>query len=154
MIDIDNLIKTSLKENKQIELQVYRSLKAKILEFQKAKIKKAYTEEEEIKLINKFIKSYEQAILEFSQAGRDDLISQYRLELEVLQKLIPEPLSPEKIQEIFEEYCIKVGYITSFENEEIAIPKKSMGLVIKEIKEEYPTIDCKILSNIVKQHCV
>lgn len=53
MIDVNELIKSALKNKSQIELNVYRSIKTKITEFKSAKNAKDYTEAAEIQLLDK-----------------------------------------------------------------------------------------------------
>ena len=150
MINIDELIKKSLKNKNESELRVYRNLKSKILEFKTAKNAKPYTDEEEIKLISKEVKKLEDAILEFSKADRQDLILDYTYELEVLKKLLPEPVDK---SEIYSEllYWAEKNYFTNYE---IEIPKKEMGIAIKYLKSKFPTVDGKIISEIVKENIV
>lgn len=38
--------------------------------------------------------------------------------------------------------------------QKIEIPKKSMGLAIKAMKEVFPTADGKIISEVVKQYVI
>lgn len=152
--NIDELIKQALKSKNEIELKVFRNLKARILEFKTAKNSKPYTKEEELKIIFKECKKLEDAILEFSKAGRQDLVSEYRDELEVLKKLLPEPVSKSEIyDELF--YWSDKNY---FVNREIAckieIPKKEMGNAIKYLKSKFPTADGKIITDIVKENLI
>lgn len=150
MIEIDELIKKSLKSKNNVELRTYRSLKAKILEFKTAKNAKPYTNEEEIKLISKECKSREDAISEFIQAGRDDLASEYREELEVLQKLLPEPVNESELYDELLHWAEQNHYINDEIAYEIEIPKKEMGIAIKYLKSKFPTADGSTISKLVK----
>lgn len=154
MVEIDNLIKNALKSKNNVELRTYRSLKAKILEFKTAKNAKPYTDEEEIKLISKEVKKLEDAVLEFSQAGRDDLALEYREELEVLKKLLPEPIDTSEIYSELLYWAEQNYYINDEIAYEIEIPKKEMGIAIKYLKSKFPTVDGKIISEIVKEHII
>lgn len=156
MIEIDNLIKEALKSKNNIELKAYRNLKSKILEFKTAKNSKPYTEEEELKLISKEVKKLEDAVLEFSQASRDDLALEYREELEVLKKLLPEPVDTSEIYSELSSWCYKNGLFTTDTTAKIIpeIPKKEMGNAIKYLKSKFPTVDGKIISEIVKEYII
>ena len=148
--NIDELIKQALKSKNELELKVYRNLKARVLEFKTAKNSKPYTREEELKIISKECKKLEDAILEFSKADRQDLVLEYRDELEVLKKLLPEPVD---ISEIYSEllyWSEKSHFINDEIAYEIEIPKKEMGNAIKYLKSKFPTVDGKIISELIK----
>lgn len=78
IINVDNLIKVSMKSRNQTELRAYKNLKAEIQAFKTAKNAKPYDEAAEIQLISKMCKKLEDGILGFSEAGREDLMSEYR----------------------------------------------------------------------------
>ena len=152
MINIDECIKQALKSKNKIELKVYRGLKSKILEFKTAKNAKLYTDEEELKLISKECKIREDAILEFLKADRQDLVSEYRDELEVLQKLLPAPISKSEIYSELSYWAEQNYYVNDEIAYEIEIPKKEMGNVIKYLKSKFPTADGKLISDVVKEN--
>ena len=93
MINIDELIKNAMKSRNKTELQAYQNLKAEIQKFKTAKNAKPYDEASELTIISKYCKSLEDAIKQFSEARRDDLVASYTAEWEVLKKLLPEPVS-------------------------------------------------------------
>ena len=110
----------------------------------------------EIQLISKMCKNLEDAISDFSKAHREDLVSDYTSELEVLKKLLPEPVNESQICSFVEEYCLNNNFVGNTEVQEniIQIPKKEMGKVIKVVKETYPQADGKLISSIVKKYVV
>ncbi len=156
MINIDNLIKESMKSQNKVELRAYKNLKAEIQTFKTAKNAKPYDEAAEIKLISKMCKKLEDGILDFSKASREDLVSEYRDELEVLKKLLPKPVNESDIKN---EIGYISGYMGKFGEEEnpsckITIPKKEMRNIIKYLKSKFPQADGKIISEIVKKYIV
>lgn len=161
MIDINNLIKQSLKSGNKTELRAYKNLKAEIQAFKTAKNAKPYDEVAEISIIKKYCEKLEKSILSFSEAHREDLVAEYSDELEVLRKLLPEPVSESDIcsfigsdEEYFsqftEEYLDESGKVTRG----IQIPKKEMGNAIKHLKSKFPQADGKLISTIVKDYCI
>lgn len=156
MLNVDDLIKGSMKSRNQTELRAYKNLKAEIQAFKTAKNAKPYDEVAEIQLISKMCKNLEDAILDFSKAHRDDLVADYTSELEVLKKLLPEPVNESQICSFVEEYCLNNNFVGNTEAQEniIQIPKKEMGKVIKVVKETYPQADGKLISSIVKKYVV
>lgn len=152
MLNIDELIKESLKNKKTSELKVYRNLKADIMAFKTQKNAPTYDEAAELKIIQKYVTKMEDAEKQYSQAGREDLASECRDELEVLRKLLPEPMTASEIYEELRYWAEKNHYINEEIASEIQIPKKEMGVVIKYIKSKLPTADGKMISEIVKEN--
>ena len=95
-----------MKSGDKIALRAYKNLKAEIQKVKTAKNAKPYTDATEIQLISKMCKNLEDAILDFSKAHREDLVSDYTSELEVLKKLLPEPVNESQIYSFVEEYCL------------------------------------------------
>ena len=81
MINVDDLIKGSMKSRNQTELRAYKNLKAEIQAFKTAKNAKPYDEAAEISIIRKYCEKLEKSILSFSEAHREDLVAEYRDEL-------------------------------------------------------------------------
>ena len=77
MIDINNLIKESMKSRNNTRLRAYKNLKAEIQAFKTAKNAKPYDESSEISIIKKYCEKLEKSILSFSKANREDLTSEY-----------------------------------------------------------------------------
>ena len=145
-----------MKSGDKVALRAYKNLKAEIQKVKTAKNAKPYTDATEIQLISKMCKNLEDAILDFSKAHRDDLVADYTSELEVLKKLLPEPVNESQICSFVEEYCLNNNFVGNIEAQEniIQIPKKEMGKVIKVVKETYPQADGKLISSIVKKYVI
>ena len=154
MIEIDNLIKDALKNKQTVELKVYRNLKSDIMAFKTQKNAPEYNEASEISIIRKYATKMEDAEKQYSQAGREDLATECREELEVLKKLLPKPVEAQDINSILAGWCVKNNFVNTENESKIEIPKKSMGLAIKAMKEVFPTADGKIISEVVKQYVV
>ena len=133
MLNIDELIKQAMKSKNKTELRAYRNLKSEFLIAETAKNAKPLDEARQIQIINKYCQKLEKSILDFSEAHREDLVADYRDELEVLQKLLPEPVNESQIyffiendEEYFEKFWITKCYNDSDEGTymDIEIPKK------------------------------
>ena len=160
MIEIDNLIKNAIKSKNKGELRAYRNLKAEFLKAETAKGAKPINETRQIQVLQKYIKTLEKSILDFSEARREDLVADYTSELEVLKKLLPEPINESQMysfieddEEYFEKYWI-TDFIDDGETTymKIQIPKKEMGNAIKYLKSKFPQADGKLISNIVRKY--
>lgn len=159
MINVNELIKNAMKSKNQVELRAYKNLKSEIQIVQTAKNAKPYDEAAEIQLISKMCKKLEDSILSFSEAGREDLAAEYRDELEVLKKLLPEPVTQSNIMLVLWEWANSKGFLMQFNENpnnfsEPRIPKKEMGSAIKYIKSKFPQADGKMISDIVKEYVV
>ena len=149
MLDIDKLIKNSMMNKDAAGLRVYRNLKTDIMNFKTQKNAPNYDEAAELKIIQKYSAKMEDAEKQYLEAGREDLVQECREELDILKTLLPKPVTPEEIEHFLWEYGISNEII--YESK-LIIPKKSMGIVIKLVKETYPTADGKMVSDIVKKY--
>ena len=159
MLNVDDLIKGSMKSRNQTELRAYKNLKAEIQAFKTAKNAKPYDEVAEIQLISKMCKKLEDGILGFSEAGREDLVSEYRDELMILKKLLPEPVNESQVCSELSEWCRENHFTQRVQTaigyeEYLVIPKKEMGNAIKHLKSKFPQADGKLISIIVKSFIV
>lgn len=154
MLNIDELIKTALKSKNKTELRAYRNLKAEFLKAETAKNAKPVDEVRQIQIIKKYCETLEKSILDFSEARREDLVADYRDELEVLKKLLPEPVNERQLEYELGIWCGYNDYfvIKSEDKLENAIPKKEMGNAIKYLKSKFPQADGKMISEIVKRY--
>lgn len=166
MISVNELIKNAMKSKNQVELRAYKNLKAEIQLVLTAKNAKPYDEAAEIQLISKMCKKLEDGILDFSKAGREDLAAEYRDKLEVLKKLLPEPVNESQIcselriwagnNKLVEMYLTEKGVyqFDAIETSKPFIPKKEMGSAIKYLKSKFPQADGRMISDIVKKYVI
>jgi uncharacterized protein YqeY len=138
MIDINNLIMTAMKAHDKVASETYKLLKAKILEFKTAKNAKEYNESEEINLINKMISDRKNTADIYMKNNRKDLADAELAQAKVLSDLLPALPTEKDILVYLNEY---------YPN---GIEKKSMGLVIKEVKGALIGADGKLVSECVK----
>lgn len=151
MLNIDELIKDSLKNKKTMDLKVYRILKSDIMAFKTQKNAPVYDEAAELKIIQKYVTKMEDTEKQYSHAGRLDLATECRDELEVLRKLLPKPVKESDICDFVQSYAIDRNWVgTDDVSTRVMIPKKNMGEVIKATKNQFPAADGKIISEIVK----
>ena len=156
MINIDELIKQAMKSKSKTELEAYKNIKVEIQKNQTAKGAKPLTDESQLQIISKYAKSLEDAIKQFSEAHRDDLVAEYTSEWEVVKKLLPEPVNESQIYSELCEWQIKMAFENDWkvDLDKPIIPKKEMGTAIKHLKSKFPTADGKMISEIVKEYLV
>lgn len=146
MINIDELIKQSIKEQNNVKTKVYRNIKAEILKFKTAKNFKVYDDAAETQLLKKLKSQYDESIEAFVKGHRDDLADSERQEVEVINSLLPTPVEANLIES-------KLVEILKKDNLE-KIEKQYMGFYIKKLKSLYPVNDGAEISNIVKKFLV
>ncbi|MDC0977400.1 GatB/YqeY domain-containing protein [Methylophilaceae bacterium] len=93
-------------------------------------------------VIQKMLKQRKDSIEAYQKASRQDLIDQEQLEIEVLSKYMPEPLSEEEINQYIEEAIATIG----------ASDMKDMGKVVGILKSKVAgRADMAEVSKLVRQ---
>ena len=101
----------------------------------------------------------EKSILSFSEVHRENLVAEYSDELEVLRKLLPEPVNESQVCSELSEWCRENHFTQNSKllfgyEEHLIIPKKEMGNAIKHLKSKFPQADGKVISTIVKSYTI
>ena len=140
--EINKLIMEAMKSHDKVESETYKLIKAKILEFKTQKNAPEYTEEAEIKLLQKMVKERKETAEIYKQNNRIDLAEAELAQANVIEALLPATPTEDDV----------VKYIN--EHYPDGIEKKQMGLVIKDIKSALIGVDGSIVANIVKTKLV
>lgn len=157
MTDVNQLIKEALLAKDKIALNAYKNLKTELQKVLTAKNAPEYSEALLIQVTAKYAKSLEDAIKQFSEAHRDDLVAEYTSEWEVVKKLLPAPVTAQQIYPELYDLGVKKGWVNTSpvtSNTAPHIPKKEMGTAIKHLKSLFPTADGKMISEIVKKYII
>ena len=93
------------------------------IQLEKINLKRDLNDDEVVAVIAKQIKMRNDSVAEFTKANRTDLVEQYKKEIELLNKYMPEQLSEEEINKIIDEAFVKVNPTSS----------KDMGLIMREV---------------------
>ena len=151
MLNIDQIITESLKNNDKVALRTARLLKAEILKYKTSKGAKPYTDIIEMQIISKMCKQREESILQYKQGGREDLVANEIAEFDWLKALLPEPVTEEDLYDYIMDIAINENWVNKDDiGNRIVIPKREMGNLIKQVKTAFPTADGKIISDIIK----
>ena len=142
MLDINAKIMEAMKSKNNVASETFKLIKAKIIEFKTQKNAPEYNEEAEIKLLQKMIKEREESAKIYKNAGRAELADAELAQVAVINELLPKVASQEDV----ENYLNK-KYPSGIE-------KKSMGIVIKEVKTEFIGVDGGMVANLVKTKLV
>lgn len=142
MLDINAKIMEAMKSKNKIASETFKLIKAKILEFKTQKNAPEYTEETEIKLLQKMVKEREESAKIYKDAGRNELADAELAQVAIINELLPKIASQEDVE----------NYLNNkYPN---GIEKKSMGVVIREVKSEFVGVDGVMVANIVKSKLV
>ena len=136
------MIMSAIKAGEKDKAGVYKLIKAKLLEFITAKNAGVLNEAAEIKILNKMVKERIDTAAVYTNAGRIDLADNETLEANIIKELLPKEVTKDDIEK----------YLNS--NYPNGIEKKSMGIVIKEIKEKLIGDDGKLAADIVKTRLI
>ena len=137
---IKNDMVKAMKEQDKFRLTVIRMIKSSI---DKERIDKKIeiTDEVVIDVLAKELKTREESKLEFSKAGRTDLVESIDKEISIIKEYLPEPLKEEEIDKIIDNAMNEVGASTI----------KDMGKVMKIITPQVKgRCDMKEVSNKIK----
>lgn len=141
--ELNAYIAQAMKNGESDKIKVLRSIKTLFTNFEKEG--KELTDADEIKILLKLKSQYEDSINQYANAGRNDLVSDEKNELDVLLQYIPKQPTNEEIELYTKEIINKM---ISERNESISM--KDMKYILSEVQKIYPTANGKIVSQIVK----
>ena len=136
-------LKTAMLAKDEASLRSLRAVKAAIL---LAKTSEGaggeLKEEDEVKLLQKLVKSRKDSLEIFRQQNREDLAKKEEEEIAVIEKFLPQQLSPEEIKTALEKIIVAVGASSP------ADMGKVMGVATKQLSGK---ADGKTISTLVKE---
>lgn len=138
-------IKAAMKSKDKVRLETVRSIKKVLLEKRTSGDVGSdgiLTESEEMEILMQQAKQRRDAITQYTQAGRQDLVDQETAELGIIEEYLPRQLSSDEVATVVDEIINQVG---------ASSPKdmgKVMGPVMQQLKGK---ADGKMVQNIVKQ---
>lgn len=149
---IDNLIKTAMLNKNLTDLKVFRLIKAEFKTFSTTRGNNGnlnvLDEAAEIKILKKLHKQWKEEYDSFVTVGRDKEAAELNEELKVLEALIPAEPSQEEIESKIK--TIIENYLMGLPIEERA-SMRHLGIIMKLVKAEIPTVDGKLVSSIYKK---
>ncbi len=138
---INEDVKAAMKSQDKDKLNVIRMVKS-ALQMAKINLKHDLSDEEAIDVIDKQIKMRNDSIAEFEKAGRNDLVEQYKSEVEILKTYMPEQLTKEEVTKIIDEAFKEINPTSP----------KEMGLVMKNVTPKVKgRYDMKEISSMIKE---
>ncbi len=119
-------IKEAMRAKDTARRDTLRNLSAAIKQIEVDERKELSDSEVEA-ILTKYAKQREDALAQFKEAGRDDLVAKEEAELAVVRSYLPEPLSDEELKAAVVAIVEQVG----------ATSMKDMGKIMGAVKKEY-----------------
>ena len=134
-------LKEAMQNKDILKKETITMLRAAILQVEKDS-QKDLSESEIEAIVAKEVKKRKESIVDFEKGGREDLVKQTNLEIEILSKYLPEQLTEDEIKKLTLEAISKVE----------ALSMKDMGKVMGILREQTQgKADGKLVSDIVKE---
>lgn len=130
-----------MKAGNKERANVFKLIKAKMMEFVTRADKPVLDTKAEIVILNKMVKERKDTATEYSKAGRQELANQELFEANVISELLPKAASEEDIKNAISEYIASNGPCTM----------KQMGAIIKYVKSKFDNVDGALTSKLVKE---
>lgn len=134
-------MKESMKNKETVRKNVIQMIRASILQIEKDN-QKEVNDDEIIQIIAKEAKKRKDSLADYEKSGREDLISEIKEEIKIIDEYLPEQLSTEEIEKKVAEIISEIG----------ATSMKDMGAVMKAAKEKIgASSDGKTINEVVKK---
>jgi hypothetical protein len=138
---IQDDMKSAMKEKNQAKLAAVRAIKAEILKEQTSGRGTDITDADVLKLIQKMIKQRNDSVEIYRQQGRQDLVDEENAQLEFIKCYLPKQLSESEVEAIVAKIVSETG----------ASSIKDMGKVMKAANVELAgKADSKVIADKVK----
>lgn len=134
-------IMNEMKAGNKERANVFKLIKAKMMEFVTRSDKPVLDTKAEITILNKMVKERKDTAAEYSKAGRQELANQELFEANIISELLPKAASEEEIKNAISEYISSNGPCTI----------KQMGAIIKYVKSKFDNVDGALTSKLVKE---
>ena len=138
------MVMGEMKAGNKERANVFKLIKAKMMEFVTRADKPVLDTKAEIVILNKMVKERKDTATEYSKAGRQELANQELFEANVISELLPKAASEEDIKNAISEYIASNGPCTM----------KQMGAIIKYVKSKFDNVDGALTSKLVKESLI
>lgn len=120
-------MKTAMKNKEKQKLSVIRMVKSS-LQNEQIKIGHELSQDDALTILNRELKQRKDSLNEFEKANRDDLVSNLRDEIAILEQYMPEQLSEDELLDIVKATITEVGATSK------ADMGKVMGAIMPKVK--------------------
>lgn len=138
---INNDLKDAMKNKDSFKLGVIRMIKG-AMQVAKPNPREELTDDDVINVISKQIKMRREAIPQFEEANREDLVLQNKKEIEILSAYMPEELSLEELNKIIDKVFEEVKPTST----------KDIGIIMKSISPKVKgKADMSLVNKLIKE---
>ena len=103
-------IKSAMKAKDKLTLETLRAIKKELIELKTSKGSSGeVTEDEAVKVMQKMVKQRNDAAAIYEKQGRADLAEKELAEVKVINRYLPEPMTPEEIEKAIKEIIARTG---------------------------------------------
>lgn len=133
---------TARKEKNQKKSQFLGYIRSELIKQAKELKHDKIDDPEVLKILKKQEKKLKESLESTKKSGREDILKDLKIELEILSGYLPKPLSPEKVANIIDETISDLS----------ASSMSDMGKVMKQVLEKIGTqADPRQISKIVQE---
>ncbi|WP_046214709.1 GatB/YqeY domain-containing protein [Paenibacillus wulumuqiensis] len=134
-------MKQAMRDKDKFKLSTIRMVRSTIKNLE-IDLKRDLNDEEVLDILSREIKQRKDALQEFEKAGRDDLTSNLRAEIEIISEYLPAQLSEEEIKVIVQQTILETG----------ASSKADMGKLMSALMPKVKgRADGKVVNQTVQQ---
>lgn len=150
MIDINELIKISMKEKNTEVLNVLKLVKAEFLKksTEPNRESRELTEVEQMKVLMNMASQRKDSIKQYTQGGRTDLAEAEQKELDIINGFLPKEPTEE---EIIAETNKVIDKFIEQNDADWKISMKEMKAVLTIVQIKYPTANGKVVSMVLNK---
>ncbi len=120
---LDQAFKEAMKAKDEVTISTLR-LARTALKNRQIEVQRVLTNEEVVAVLKTMIKQYQDAISDFTNAGRQDLVERQQKEIDILAAYLPPSLPPEEVERIVREALVAA---------DVKEVGKAMGVAMKAV---------------------
>lgn len=134
-------LKTAMREKNIVKRDSIRAINTMIKQIEVDE-RKELDDSEVLKLIQKGIKQREEAVVQYKEASRDDLVQKEQEQIDVFKEYMPKQLSDEELEAGMKELIAELG----------ATSMKEMGKIMGQASKKFAGIaDGKRINEMIKK---
>lgn len=134
-------MKQAMRNKDKFRLSVIRMIRSSIKNIE-VNERRTPDDNEVLDILNREVKQRKDSLQEFEKAGRDDLASDVKVEIEIIHEYLPQQLNEEEVNAIVKQTINEVGASSK------ADMGKVMGALMPKVKGR---ADGKLVNEIVQQ---
>ncbi|MBP7214432.1 MAG: GatB/YqeY domain-containing protein [Candidatus Kapabacteria bacterium] len=95
---VNQQLNAAMKAQDKLRTETLRSIRSGIIEFKKSGVGREMNSEDELKLLNKLVKSRKESIELYKAANRNDMAEQEQKELDIIMEFLPKQMTYDEIK--------------------------------------------------------